>query len=405
MSTSKKIDKIAIVAMCIAVAITILFMFGESLGITAIERGDDDSTNKMFTNNDLNADWDEADATKIVLKGDSAVVTGSGAYFNEGTLYIACAGKYVLSGDLDGSVHIDANSNDKIWLMLDGVDISSNEESPMYIKQADKVFLTLKENSQNSMTFESDDEDSDTDGSIFSRDDLTINGEGSLEVNSSTLHGIVCNDTLAITGGDINITAKNDAVHAHDAIKICNAALTISAGDDALHAGNDDETAFFYIESGSVDIKECYEGIEANDVNVVDYVYFYENEYEINANDFSFAPYIYLANNNVSEKKLEELVDEEYLRVVIARMSNIPLKIAENRRFCIRELVIEDCESVVKLYENEKYIKIEPKIKMNEHEEVKTYIIISMDNYTANNTNPYYRDCTVNFDIICHTDY
>ena len=82
-----------------------------------------------------------------------------------------------------------------------------------------------------------------------------------------------------------------------------------------------------------------------------------ENEYEINANDFSFAPYIYLANNNVSEKKLEELVDEEYLRVVIARMSNIPLKIAENRRFCIRELVIEDCESVVKLYENEKYIE------------------------------------------------
>lgn len=53
----------------------------------------------------------------------------------------------------------------------------------------------------------------------------------------------------------------------------------------------------------------------------------------------------------------------------------------------------------------EGYVKIEPKIKMGEHEEIKAYIIISMDNFSSNQTNPYYRDCTVNFDIICHTNY
>ena len=53
----------------------------------------------------------------------------------------------------------------------------------------------------------------------------------------------------------------------------------------------------------------------------------------------------------------------------------------------------------------EGYIKLEPKIKIGEHEEVKSYIIISCDNFTPNATNPYYRDCTVTFDIICHTDY
>lgn len=53
----------------------------------------------------------------------------------------------------------------------------------------------------------------------------------------------------------------------------------------------------------------------------------------------------------------------------------------------------------------EGYIKLEPKIKVGEHEEVKSYIIISCDNFTPNATNPHYRDCTVSFDIICHTDY
>ena len=53
----------------------------------------------------------------------------------------------------------------------------------------------------------------------------------------------------------------------------------------------------------------------------------------------------------------------------------------------------------------EGYIKLEPKIRFGEHEEVKSYIIISCDNFTPNATNPYYRDCTVTFDIICHTDY
>lgn len=51
------------------------------------------------------------------------------------------------------------------------------------------------------------------------------------------------------------------------------------------------------------------------------------------------------------------------------------------------------------------YVKLAPKIRREEHAEVKSYIIITMDNFTPNDNNPYYRDCTVNFDIICWTDY
>ena len=135
------------------------------------------------------------------------------------------------------------------------------------------------------LKFENEDEEAETDGCIFSRDDLTVNGKGNLIVTSSCLHGIVCNDTLVFTGGNINITAKNDAVHAHDGIKICNTALTVSAGDDGLHAGNDDESSVFYMESGNISITECYEGIEANDITIAGgTVYITPSDDGINAN-------------------------------------------------------------------------------------------------------------------------
>lgn len=53
----------------------------------------------------------------------------------------------------------------------------------------------------------------------------------------------------------------------------------------------------------------------------------------------------------------------------------------------------------------EGYIKLAPKIAMPEHEKVKSYIIISFDNFSPNARNPQFRDCTIHFDIICHTDY
>ena len=52
----------------------------------------------------------------------------------------------------------------------------------------------------------------------------------------------------------------------------------------------------------------------------------------------------------------------------------------------------------------DKYIRLSPKIEIEEHDEVKAYLIISSDNYTTNENNPYYRDCTITFDIICYTD-
>ena len=60
--------------------------------------------------------------------------------------------------------------------------------------------------------------------------------------------------------------------------------------------------------------------------------------------------------------------------------------------------------SLSKLRE-EGYLKFQPKIKMPQHEQVKSYLIFSFDNFKTNATNPQFRDCNVFIDVLCHSDY
>lgn len=50
------------------------------------------------------------------------------------------------------------------------------------------------------------------------------------------------------------------------------------------------------------------------------------------------------------------------------------------------------------------YIRFNPKQIMAEHEEVKSYLVITFDNFSPNLTNPYYRDCDIMIDVICHPE-
>lgn len=301
MSTNKHIDIICIAVISVIFIITLLFLLCEKFDIPAFYQKQDSNNIIRFTDNDLNDNWDTSNATKIELNEDGAQIKGNGAYFKDNTLYLVYAGKYVISGTFSGSIHIDADGDDKIWILFDGLNITSKTDPPLFIKQADKVFLTLKENSQNRLVFENDNEESEIDGCIFSRDDLTINGEGFLTIKSENFHGIVCNDSFVMTGGNINITAKKDAVHAHDAIYICNTILTASAGDDGLHTGNDDETAVFYLESGNINITECYEGIEANDITIAGgTVNITSKDDGINANGKGQSSTITISGGNIS---------------------------------------------------------------------------------------------------------
>ena len=277
MSTHNNLDKICVAIVICSLVLTVLFMNGEALGITKIvdEDAEQNSDSAYFTTNDQNGSWDTTGAAAITLTGDGASITGNGAYVYDGNVVIAEAGRYVLSGSLeDGSIIVDAHDSSKVWILLDGVEINCSDDACIQVDQADKVFLTLAEGSQNKLTSSSVYSDTalsdGTDGAIFAHDDLTINGSGSLTVTAQYSHGISANDDLVITGGTITISAVDDAIHANDSIRIKDAAITVTAGDDGLLTSNEVENGYLYIESGTLDITASGDGIHTTgDITVV----------------------------------------------------------------------------------------------------------------------------------------
>ncbi len=268
MSTHNTLDKICVAIVICSLVLTVLFMNGEALGITKIvdDDAEQNSDSAYFTTNDQNGSWDTTDAAVITLTGDGASISGNGAYAYDGDVVIAEAGRYVFSGSLtDGSIIVDAHDSSKVWILLDGVEINCSDDACIQVDQADKVFLTLAEGSQNIVTSGSAYSDTalsdGTDGAVFAHDDLTINGSGSLTVTAQYSHGISANDDLVITGGTITISAVEDAIHANDSIRIKEAAITVTAGDDGVLTANEVENGYLYIESGTLDITASGDGI------------------------------------------------------------------------------------------------------------------------------------------------
>ncbi|MBQ1311473.1 MAG: carbohydrate-binding domain-containing protein, partial [Blautia sp.] len=270
MSKSKNLDRICVVVTILAILVTILFMNGESLGLERIidEDAENYSGNTHFTANDLNGNWDTSRACQISLEGDHGTVKGSGAYFYEGNLVIANPGYYVITGELtDGSIIVEAYDNSKIWILLNGVSVCCSDDACIRINQADKVFLTLAEGTENVLesgdTYSEEALADNTDGVIFAHDDLTINGSGSLTVKGGYEHGIGANDSLVIAGGSISVEAVSDGIHVNDEFCFTGANLTITAGDDAVHSDSQ-----ILIADGTIYITKCYEGLEAPSIEM-----------------------------------------------------------------------------------------------------------------------------------------
>lgn len=270
MSTHTHIGKICGVITALTVLLTLLFMNGEALGISPMADKEDSG---WFTANDLDGDWDASGATRIVLSDEGSEVHGNGAYVYQGDVYIVYAGRYRISGTLsNGRILVQADGDDKIWLLLDGVSLHCEDDAALRVEQAGKVFLTLAEGTENAISsgeaYSEAAVAANVDGAVYSRDDLTINGAGSLSVTAAYRHGVVCNDDLVITGGTVTVSAVQDGLHAHDSVRIRDADITVSAGDDGITASNDEGTSLLYVASGTIRIPACYEGLEAVSVTI-----------------------------------------------------------------------------------------------------------------------------------------
>ncbi len=275
MSTHKYFDRICVVVIVFALVVTFIFMNGEVFGIEKIidEDSEAHSDQQYFTAGDLSPEYDISDANVITLSGDSAQVTGNGAYAYDGGVVISSTGVYVISGTLDdGSITVDADDAAKIWLYFNDVNITCQDNAALIIENADKVFLTLAEGQDSVLMsgseYETSAAEAGIDGVIYARDDLTINGAGSLTISGGPAHGITANDDLVITGGNLTVTSAKDAIHVNDSLRMTKAVMTLNAGDDAIQVDN--EGGYIYIESGEFDITAVDEGIAAEGQITID---------------------------------------------------------------------------------------------------------------------------------------
>lgn len=215
---------------------------------------DSSSDDSLFSKRDLKQTADTDDATVITAESNKTIsITDDGVYIVKGT-----ANNFTIRVEAD-------KENAKVQLVLDGVNITNDSAPVIYVVSADKCFVTTTD-SENYLTVSgsfSADGSTNTDAVIFSKDDLVLNGVGTLTI-SSTDNGISCKDDLKITGGSYVINSEADAIEANDSILIADGNFTINSGKDGLHCENDDDltVGYIYIENGSFDITAKSDGIQ-----------------------------------------------------------------------------------------------------------------------------------------------
>ena len=223
----------------------------------------------MFSDRDKEIGYDEENSTVIKLSDDSTTCDSDAVQISGNTVTIIGEGTYILSGTLtDGMVIVDAEDTDKVQLVLDGVDITSAESAAIYVREADKVFITTASDSKNTLTnggtYTAID-DNNIDAAIFSKSDLTLNGAGSLTITAKAGHGVVSKDDLVLTSGTYQIDAASHGLSGKDSVRIASGSYTIVSGKDGIHAENADDTSlgFVYLADGTFDITSDGDGISA----------------------------------------------------------------------------------------------------------------------------------------------
>ncbi|MCM1261515.1 MAG: carbohydrate-binding domain-containing protein [Butyrivibrio sp.] len=279
------------------------------------------SASELFSNRDLSWEYDEAECEKVELADNNSTSDSKGVEIDGNVVTITKEGIYILSGTLsDGMIIVDTDKTQKVQLVLNGVNINSADSAAIYVKKADKVFITLADGSENTLSnggnFTAID-DNNIDAVIFSKDDLTLNGKGSynialsadnsfskddlaiegtgsLTISSPAGHGIVSKDELVITGGAYYISALSHGISGKDIVAIADGYFEIDAGEDAIHSVNNDDYSVgniyigdgvydlkaksdgisamneVCIEGGSIIIADSYEGIEGRIINISD---------------------------------------------------------------------------------------------------------------------------------------
>lgn len=223
------------------------------------------------TSSERKAPSDTAAEQKAGLKysnadlDDSADEQAQRITLGDGDVLIDRSGTYILSGTLsDGQIVVTLDKTEKAHLILEGVDVSNSDGPALHITSCDKVILTLADGTVNRFADGASYADDSATGCIYSKDDLTINGSGTLEVTGNCKNGIAAKNKLKIVGGTIRVSAVTNGLKGKDSVAISGGELVITAGKDGIKSDNIEEAGkgVVAISGGSIDITAADDGIQ-----------------------------------------------------------------------------------------------------------------------------------------------
>lgn len=241
-------------------------------------------TTSTPTNTDDKDAWKNNAGT--INLGNTITYTGTGISANGSVVNITAGGDHTVTGTLtNGMIYI--NTTEKVKLRLSGTSITNSTGPAIYVQNADKAFITLVENTTNTLVDGRTYSDATAKGTLFSNDSLEIKGAGTLNITGNYKHGIVsdddvviengnitvksavkdgihANNNVTINGGTISLTATKDGIDCDGDIIINDGTITSSAADDGIHSALD-----MTINGGTVNITKAYEGIESKAIMTV----------------------------------------------------------------------------------------------------------------------------------------
>lgn len=274
MISSKKIDIIAVLLIALVLVGIVCAMFAEKSNSDKKRSNTyaySDLHKVTVTDNDYYIGYDEKKSVKIELNGTSAESSSNNVEIDGGDIIIRAGGIYVISGTLDnGTVTVDNSDGAEVVLIFNGVNITSSDFSALYIKQSEKTVISLVPETENCLTDgDSYSEDKQQDGkpsaALYSKDNVVINGSGSLTVNGNHKDGIKANDNLIITEGNITIIAAEDGVDVNDYVAFIGASINVKAGNDCIKCKNDDEKqGFIAVENSNFTLVGDGDGMSAS---------------------------------------------------------------------------------------------------------------------------------------------
>ncbi len=252
----KRIIIILSIIIVVALSTCLIFYFKNKNSKSSKNDVSSIDTNIKVDNGDEKIDWDSMKTTKVTLS-KSLKITEEGVYILTGTIS-------------NGSITVNTDGNVK--LVLNGVNITNNSGSAILVENAKNVVIETNEGTTNNLEDGSNYSDIEYDGCIYSKDDLVLQGSGTLNVTSNYSDAIVSTDDLKIVSGTYNIKSQDDGIRGKDSVYILGGTINIDSNADGIKSTNDSDSTkgFIYIKNGTIVINSVEDAIQAQTKLIID---------------------------------------------------------------------------------------------------------------------------------------